>query len=97
MIPEFLYLYTQSSIYELWKQQIFIQSTIQNIGANKYSMLPMVIGSLSYQKEIVKYLSDKCLEINRLISTKQRKIEILQEYKKSLIYECVTGKKEVTA
>ena len=47
------------------------------------------------QDAIVAYLDDKCGKINRIISIKQEKIEKLQEYKKSLIYEYVTGKKEV--
>jgi len=95
LLPEYLYLYTQSSIYELWKQQIFIQATIQNIGANKYSMLPIIVGSLEWQKKIVSYVQTKINEIDELILCKQQKIEQLDEYKKSLIYEYVTGKKEV--
>ena len=38
---------------------------------------------------------EKCKEIDALISIKQKKIDDLNEYKKSLIYEYVTGKKEV--
>lgn len=95
LLPEYLYLYTQSSIYELWKQQIFIQSTIQNIGANKYSMLPLIVGSLEWQKQVTSYVQTKAREIDELIIVKQQKIDQLSEYKKSLIYEYVTGKKEV--
>lgn len=47
------------------------------------------------QIEIVKYLDNKCSEIDSLIKIKNQKIEKLQEYKKSLIYEYVTGKKQV--
>ena len=47
------------------------------------------------QKQIADYLDNKCGKIDRLIAIKQEKIEKLQEYKKSLIYEYVTGKKEV--
>lgn len=47
------------------------------------------------QKKIVTYLNDKILQIDKLIDIKQSKIEKLSEYKKSLIYEYVTGKKEV--
>lgn len=95
LLPEYLYLYTQSSIYELWKQQIFIQSTIQNIGANKYSMLPLIVGSLEWQKQVTSYVQTKAREIDELIIVKQQKIDQLSEYKKSLIYEYATGKKEV--
>ena len=51
--------------------------------------------SIEEQQQIVDYLDEKCGKIDRLIAIKQEKIEKLQEYKKSLIYEYVTGKKEV--
>ena len=51
--------------------------------------------SLSEQQQIAEYLDKKCAEIDELISIKQQKIEKLTEYKKSLIYEYVTGKKQV--
>lgn len=95
LIPEYLLYYTQSSLYEIWKNMIFIQATIQNIGANKYSNMEMVVMPIAEQKEIVEYLDDKCAKVDVLIAIKQRKIEKLNQYKKSLIYEYVTGKKEV--
>ena len=47
------------------------------------------------QRAIATYLDTKCSEIDSLIALKQAKIEELKEYKKSVIYEYVTGKKEV--
>ena len=47
------------------------------------------------QRAIATYLDTKCSEIDALIALKQAKIEELKEYKKSVIYEYVTGKKEV--
>ena len=47
------------------------------------------------QESIANYLDEKCAEINACIDDKQKQLEILAEYKKSLIYEYVTGKKEV--
>ena len=52
--------------------------------------------SLTEQQHIADYLDGKCTKIDALIAIKQQKIEKLTEYKKSLIYEYVTGKKEVT-
>ncbi len=49
------------------------------------------------QESIANYLDEKCAEINACINDKQKQLEILSEYKKSLIYEYVTGKKEVPA
>lgn len=95
LLPEYLMYYTQSSLYMLWKSMIFIQATIQNIGANKYSNMEVVLPNIEGQQQIADYLDKKCAEIDNLISIKQQKIEKLQEYKKSLIYEYVTGKKQV--
>jgi len=49
--------------------------------------------SFNEQQAIVSYLDQKCTQIDKLISIKQKKIEKLQQYKKSLIYEYVTGKR----
>ena len=55
----------------------------------------VIIPPLSEQKEIANYLDDKCTEIDAVIADKQKQLETLDEYKKSLIFEYVTGKKEV--
>lgn len=47
------------------------------------------------QHRIVLYLNEKCAQIDKLTAIKQTKIEKLEQYKRSLIYEYVTGKKEV--
>lgn len=51
---------------------------------------------LEEQREIVKYLNEKCGEINGIIAKKEQFIGEMENYKKSLIYEYVTGKKEVS-
>lgn len=53
------------------------------------------VPSIEEQNEIVKYLENKCIEIDNLISSKQKIIDELELYKKTIIYEYVTGKKEV--
>ncbi len=57
--------------------------------------LHIAIPPLEEQRSIVLHLNEKSNQIDRLISIKQSKIEKLEQYKKSLIYEYVTGKKEV--
>lgn len=52
--------------------------------------------SYEEQKVIASFLDSKCSEIDSIIADKQKQIETLAEYRKSLIYEYVTGKKEVT-
>lgn len=93
--PKFVYYNTLSNCYDSWKQQVFTQATIQNIGAEKYNTFVIPVPPLSEQKEIANYLDDKCTEIDAVIADKQKQLETLDEYKKSLIFEYVTGKKEV--
>lgn len=51
--------------------------------------------TLQEQKEIADFLDAKCAEIDRLIAKKEQLVKELESYKKSLIYEVVTGKREV--
>ena len=95
LLPEYLYYYTKSSIYEAWKDTIFIQATIQNIGASKYSVLPVLVDSISNQTTKIKLIKNKIRAIHSIISAKRKKSKLLGDYKKSLIYEYVTGKKEL--
>lgn len=64
-----------------------------NIEIIKEEFIP--VAPLRIQKQISKFLDDKCLAIDRTISAKQSVIDKLTNYRKSLIYEVVTGKKEV--
>jgi type I restriction enzyme S subunit len=57
--------------------------------------LVVLLPPISEQQAIADYLDKKCGEIDELITIKQQKIESLKEYKKSVIYEYVTGKREV--
>ncbi len=95
MQAEWLYYFSLSNAYWDWANQIFTQATIQNIGADKYSNLPIPIPSIDIQNAIVNYLNKKCAEIDYIITDKKKQLETLEQYKKSLIYEYVTGKKEV--
>lgn len=95
LLPKYLIYYTQSSLYEIWKNMIFIQATIRNISANKYSNMEIPVPSVEEQASIIEYLDEKCSRVDRLIAIKQSKIKKLEQYKRSLIYEYVTGKNEV--
>lgn len=92
LLPEYFNYITQSSYYSLWKDWIFSQATIQNIGADKYNQLPTVIPSIEEQIDITNYLDNKCAKIAEAISRQMAAIGKLEEYKKSLIYNAVTGK-----
>lgn len=96
MLPEYLYYYTQSGAYQCWKNSVFIQSTIQNIGADKYQMMYIPVPSKDEQKQIVEYTMRKSQIFDAAISKAQHQVELLQEYKQSLITEVVTGKRKVS-
>ncbi len=63
--------------------------------ADKFLNFSIVVPSKDEQQEIADYLDAKCAEIDNLISKKEQYITEIENYKKSLIYEYVTGKKEV--
>lgn len=88
----------------LLKSQLYInalQSTsdlVRDGQAMRYSNFAQVrlyMVPMEEQKEIADYLDKKCAEIDALIERKSRLHSELEAYKKSLIYEYVTGKKEV--
>ena len=68
---------------------------LQNLSNQNFYSVKSIYPPIDEQKIIVQYLDEKCSEIDSLISDKKKQLEILAEYKKSLIYEYVTGKKEV--
>lgn len=61
---------------------------------NKLSVLLYPVPPLEEQTEIVQYIEDTLNKVNSVISEKKQQLEVLDSYKKSLIYEYVTGKKE---
>lgn len=70
-------------------------SSMQNISINDFTSNYLPIPAFSEQKEIANYLDAKCAEIDGLIAKKEQLVKELESYKKSLIYEVVTGKREV--
>lgn len=75
---------------------------VSNLGrwrlqTSSFNNFMVPVPPVEVQESIATYLDKKCTEINICIDDKQRQLEVLEEYKKSLIYEYVTGKKEVPA
>ena len=62
--------------------------------STEFSAISVPLPPEDEQRTIVAYLDDRCRRVDQLIAIKQAKIDKLNEYKKSLIYEYVTGKKE---
>ena len=67
----------------------------KNIAFEDFGNSLIPVPPVRIQNDIAKFLNTKCTEIDSIISDKQKQLDILAEYRKSLIYEYVTGKKEV--
>lgn len=78
-------------------QELFLinQSAQAGLYQGQVKEIKVIVPPISKQKQIIDYLDEKTSQINSLIALKQSKIESLKEYKKSIIYEYVTGKKRV--
>lgn len=72
------------------------KATIPHFTKEKLSKTVFPVLSQDEQTQISDYLDEKCAQIDRATAIKQSKIEKLAQYKRSLIYEYVTGKKEVS-
>ena len=95
MLPYYLFYYLKSSSLLKQVENYWTYGTQQNIGMRTLEKLKICVPPLSEQRQIANYLDQKCTEIDELLTIKQQKIEELKEYKKSIIYEYVTGKKQV--
>lgn len=96
ILSDYLYLYTNSNLFDNWKSAIFNKATIENIGADKYSTLSVIVPPIKEQEEILLEYNVKNEKIAKAILLKQQEIEKLKEYKTVLIDNVVTGKVRVS-
>lgn len=89
------YLFKEKSFIEKMNSFTMSLRDGKNIAFEDFANSEMPVPSLPEQKAIASYLDEKCSEIDATIAEKQKQLETLEEYKKSLIFEYVTGKKEV--
>ena len=96
------FLYPKYAMYTLNSEPVYLQGVADTIGSTSPHvnisticnyLLP--VPALTEQKEIADYLDAKCAEIDGLIAKKEQLVKELERYKKSLIYEVVTGKRKV--
>lgn len=92
---EYLKYFANSQQYWSWLTMSFIQATIQNVNAEKYGNMLIPIPVLKEQKNIVDNLDKETARIDVLIGKIEFSIELLREYRASLISACVTGKIDV--
>ena len=96
--PSFLlYVLSSNLVREQLKEISAMQSTRPELGISNMKNLVITIPSRDVQDEIAITLSRKTAQIDLAVRKQYQLIDKLQEYKKSLIYECVTGKKEVAS
>ena len=67
----------------------------QDLRFSNFAQVPLYEPPLSEQEDIASYLDMKCSQIDSISDQKKEQLTVLEAYKKSLIYEYVTGKKEV--
>lgn len=92
---EFLFYYLKSTAFLEEIKQYIKANTQANVGLDSVSKAKIALPSVREQQKIAEYLRDKCKKIDALIAKKQQYLTEIENYKKSLIYEYVTGKKEV--
>lgn len=90
------YFYYLMSVLTEWFELFGSGTTFKELSTNNFANFSLSQPPLSEQQSIADYLDQKCSEIDALISIKKQKIEKLKDYKKSLIFECVTGKRKVS-
>lgn len=95
VIPKFIYYGFQSDYVVTQMEQSWTYGTQETLGVKTIEKLKFFIPTLNTQRKIIQYLDNKCVNIDGAIEEKKEQLDTLEQYKKSLIYEYVTGKKEV--
>lgn len=95
LITSFAKYYFRSQHHRFYLVKEMNLVTRASLGQDLLKSMPVLVPPKEEQQKIAAYLDVKCKAIDDSIEKKQQIIERLAEYKKSLIYECVTGKKEV--
>ena len=86
----FIFYFTKSQCFEHWIALNTVQSTIGNVNGQKYANLEIPLPSFCEQTQIVNFLDRKTRQIDELIHIKERQVELLYEYRASLINQTVT-------
>lgn len=92
---KYLYYYLQSSMFQNYILRIMNGMGVPHLSQEHLRKIIIPIPPIKEQQEISDYLDYRCIKIDDAINEKREQLEVLEQYKKSLIYEYVTGKKEV--
>ena len=96
VLVEFFYYFIKGNESFLLLEWMKEGTTVESIEMEYLSGFKLFIPNLNVQQQIVEYLDEQTEEIDTLIQLEQNKIELLKEYRQSLISEVVTGKIKVT-
>lgn len=88
--------YLQSAVFNNFVLLLYNGMGVPHLTQEVMSKIKILVPPLKEQMVISDYLDAKCTEIDAVVETKKAQLATLDEYKKSLIFEYVTGKKEVT-
>ena len=95
-IDKFFYYIILSKQFSLWFELAqHGNSTIKHLTQENFYEFTFAYPPIAEQAQIVDFLDDKCGRVDSIIEDKKAQLEAIENYKKSLIYEYVTGKKEV--
>lgn len=95
LLPQYSKYYFRSDIHRKFFVKEMNLVTRASLSQELLKKLPVLLPPLNEQREIAEYLDKKCNEVDKLIDIKEQLVLELESYKKSIIYEYVTGKKEV--
>lgn len=95
MMARYLFYFLQSNAYQKQVELEWSFGTQQNIGMRVLENLLVCLPSLTEQANIITALDEKCAAIDGIIAEKEALIADMEAYKKSLIFETVTGKRKV--
>lgn len=93
-VPKYIFYFLQSTPYQKQIELGWSYGTQQNIGMRTLERLKVCLPPLDEQKEIVEHLNNTISGVDSIIKQKEQILLELESYKKSLIYEYVTGKRE---
>ena len=94
MFPPYAEYYFRA-VFDGRKYKKYAKSIRYTISTNDFMHLKMPVPPLAEQQQIADYLDEKCKNINNRVQKRRQQLEWLKEYKKSLIFDYVTGKKRV--
>ena len=92
---KFLFYALGTPLFKRQAEETVVGGTIPTMSQTSISNFKIVLPSKSEQQKIVDYLDQKVSQIQKIIESKQQQINQLTEYKNSLIFEYVTGKKQI--